>query len=56
MFTCVLIKCIITTEVDNNSSYGLVIGVGIAGLVLGIAMCGAVYVIMIRHRTKSQNR
>lgn len=38
---------IIIIEVDNNSSYGLVIGVGIVGFVIGIVVCGVVYVIII---------
>lgn len=46
----------ITTEADNNSSYALVIGVGIAGLVIGIAVCGVIYVIITQQRTKSQTR
>lgn len=51
---CVLITMIIAEA--ENSSPGVVIGVGIAGLVIGIAICGAVHFIVIRHRTRSNNR
>lgn len=46
IYVCKLVIMIII-EVDNNSSYVLVIGVGIVGFVIGIVVCGVVYVIII---------
>ncbi|XP_034309699.2 uncharacterized protein [Magallana gigas] len=39
-------------EKSDNSA--LVFGVGIAGFVLGVAVCGLFYIIMIRYRNRSQ--
>nr|XP_034309697.1 uncharacterized protein LOC105320668 isoform X7 [Crassostrea gigas] len=41
-------------EKSDNSA--LVFGVGTAGFVLGVAVCGLLYIIMIRYRNRSQAR
>lgn len=44
------------TDKNEKSHTGLVIPVGGAGLVLGVAICGTLYLIMTRYRNQSQIR
>nr|XP_034309702.1 uncharacterized protein LOC105341652 isoform X3 [Crassostrea gigas] len=39
---------------ERSDNSALVFGVGIAGFVLGVAVCGLFYIIMIRYRNRSQ--
>ncbi|XP_034309705.2 uncharacterized protein [Magallana gigas] len=39
---------------ERSDNSALVFGVGIAGFVLGVAVCGLLYIIMIRYRNRSQ--
>lgn len=41
---------------ERSDNSALVFGVGIAGFVLGVAVCGLFYIIMIRYRNRSQAR
>ncbi|XP_034309706.2 uncharacterized protein [Magallana gigas] len=41
---------------ERSDNSALVFGVGIAGFVLGVAVCGLLYIIMIRYRNRSQAR
>lgn len=41
---------------ERNDNSGIIFGVGIAGFVLGIAVCGMIYIIMIWYRNRYQSR
>nr|XP_034309711.1 uncharacterized protein LOC109618214 isoform X2 [Crassostrea gigas] len=44
------------TEQTKSSHTGTVMGVGVAGLVLGVVVCGILYFILIHYRKKYQTR
>lgn len=44
------------TEQTKSSQTGTVMGVGVAGLVLGVVVCGILYFILIHYRKKYQTR
>lgn len=44
------------SQEKKNGNSGIIFGVGIAGFVVGIAVCGMIYIIMIRYRNRYQSR
>lgn len=44
------------TEPLKKNNPGVIVGVGLAGLFLGIAICGAVFFIITRRLKETQNR